>query len=287
MVPTKDRNQSSIFIRYRNEGILVDCGEGTQRQFKKKGIPITKITKILITHWHGDHVFGLPGIISTLGASEYSGKLQIYGPVGTKKHFDAMFKAFVFDKRIKLEVNEINKEGKFFENDYFCLETMKLEHGIITLGYNFIEKDIRHIDTKKVKKFGIPQGPLLGKLQSNKPIFYKGKKINPNDVTYIEKGKKITIISDTVPCKNALKLAKNADILICESTYTSELEKKGEEYGHMTAKQAGLLANRANVKKLILTHFSARYKNTQEIEEDARAVFDNTIVAEDFMVVKI
>ncbi len=133
MVPTKDRNQSSVLIRYKNHGILIDVGEGTQRQMKKANIPITRITKILITHWHGDHVFGLPGIISTLGASEYTKKLEIYGPKGTKKHFEAMFKAFVFDKRINMEIKEV-KEGKFFENDEFILEAMSLEHGLTTLG---------------------------------------------------------------------------------------------------------------------------------------------------------
>ncbi|MBU1004246.1 MAG: ribonuclease Z [Nanoarchaeota archaeon] len=286
MVPTKERNQSAVLIRYKNEGILVDCGEGTQRQFKQKGIPLTKITKILITHWHGDHVFGIPGVMSTLGASEYNRTLEIYGPKGTKKHIEAMFSAFVFDRRIKFEVKEIS-EGKFFENDEFYLETLPLEHGIITLGYNFIEKDIRHIDIKKVKKLGVPDGPLMGELQDNKEISFKGRKIKPEDVTYVEKGKKISVIADTIPCNNAVKLAENADLLICEATYSSKLEGKGEEYGHMTGKQAGMIANQANVKKLVLTHFSARYKTTQEVEEDAKDVFANCVAANDFMVFKV
>lgn len=286
MVPTKDRNQSGVFISYKNEGILIDCGEGMQRQFKQKGIPLTKITKILISHWHGDHVFGLPGIISTLGTNEYQKTLEIYGPKGTKKHIESMFKAFVFDKRIKFTINEI-KQGKFFENKKFYLEALPLEHGVTTLGYNLIEKDIRHIDIKKTKKLGIPHGPLLGKLQNNEAIAFKGKKINPKDVTYIEKGRKISVIADTIPCKNAVTLAKDADLLICESTYSSKLEEKGEAYGHMTGKQAGLIANQANVKKLFLTHFSARYKTTHEVEEDARNVFDNSQAAKDFMVVRL
>jgi len=286
MVPTKDRNQSAVLIRYKNEGILIDCGEGTQRQFKQKGIPLTKITKILITHWHGDHVFGLPGVISTLGSQEYQKTLEIYGPRGTKKHFEAVFNAFVFDKKINIVIKEV-EEGRFFENDDFCLESIKLEHGIITLGYNFVEKDIRHVDVDMTKKLGIPHGPLLGKLQNNEQITFNGEKISPKDVTYVEKGKKVTIIADTSPCKNAVKLAKDADLLICEATYSSKLEEKGEEYGHMTGKQAGLIANNSNAKKLILTHFSARYKTTDEVEEDARNVFSNSIAAKDFMVVKL
>ncbi len=283
MVPTKDRNQSGIFIRYKNEGILIDCGEGTQRQFKQKGIPLTKITKILISHWHGDHVFGLPGVMSTLGSAEYEKTLEIYGPKGTKKHFEAMFKAFVFDNRIKYEIKEI-KSGKILENKDIYIETLPLEHGVTTMGYSLVEKDIRHVDAKKAKKLGIPNGPLMGKLQRNETVSHKGKKINPKDVTYIEKGKKITVIADTVPCKNAVKLAKEADLLICEATYDSKLQEKGEAYGHMTGKQAGLIANQANVKKLVLTHFSARYKTTHEVEEDAKGVFSNSIAAKDFMV---
>jgi ribonuclease Z len=286
MVPTKDRNQSGVLIRYKNEGILVDCGEGTQRQFKQKGIPLSRITKILITHWHGDHVFGLPGVISTLGAADYQKTLEIYGPKGTKKFMENMFKAFVFDRRIKLEIKEI-QSGKFFENKEFYLETLPLEHGVVTLGYNFIENDVRHVDAKKVKKLGVPSGPLMGKLQMNETITFKGKKINPKDVTYVETGRKITIIADTVPCKNAVKLAKDADLLICEATYCSDLEEKGEAYGHMTGKQAGLIANQANATKLVLTHFSARYITTHEVEEDAKNVFNNSIAAKDFMVFKI
>ncbi len=286
MVPTKERNQSGVFIRYKNEGILVDCGEGMQRQFKQKGIPLTKITKILITHWHGDHVFGLPGVISTLGTEEYSKTLEIYGPKGTKRHMEDMFRAFVFDRRIKFEIKEI-KSGKFFEKRDFYLEALPLEHGVVTLGYSFVERDIRHIDVKKIKKLGIPHGPLLGKLQRGEGIIFKDRKVDPNDVTYIEKGKKITIIADTIPCKNVVKLAKDADLLVCEATYSSKLEEKGEAYGHMTGKQAGLVANQADAKKLLLTHFSARYKTTHEVEEDAKGVFSNSIAAKDFMVLKV
>ncbi|MBW2990004.1 ribonuclease Z [Candidatus Woesearchaeota archaeon] len=287
MVPTKERNQSGVFIRYKNEGILVDCGEGMQRQFKQKGIPLGRITKILITHWHGDHVFGLPGIMATLGSGDYSKTLRIYGPTGTKKHIDSMFKAFIFDKNnISFEVKEV-KSGKVFEDKGYVIEALPLEHGITTLGYKITEKDIRHVDMKKAKKAGIPEGPLIGKLQDNASFRFRGKKISPKDFTYIEKGKKIAVLGDTCPCKNAVTLADSSDLLVCEATYSSKLEEKGEAYGHMTGKQAGLIANQADAKKLILTHFSARYKTTHEVEEDAKSVFNNSIAAKDFMVFRV
>ena len=286
MVPTKERNHSAVFLRYKNEGILIDCGEGTQRQFKVAGIPITKVTKILITHWHGDHTLGLPGLIQSLGASEYSKRLEIFGPRGTKKHFEHMFKAFIFDQRIELVIKEVDA-GIFFENKEFVLEAFELEHGTKTLGYRFTEKDRRKIDIKKVKNIGIPEGPLLGKLQDGKTIDFNGKKISPKESTYILEGRKIGFISDTVQCNNCIKIAKDVDVLICESTYHSKLEEKGGKYGHLTAKQAAMIANKANVKRLVLTHFSARYKSSKEVEEDAKDHFNNVVAAYDFMKVRL
>lgn len=282
MVPTKERNQSGVLISYKTHGVLIDCGEGTQRQMKMANVPLTKITKILITHWHGDHTLGLPGVIQSLGAAEYNKKLEIYGPKGTKTRIEHMFKAFVMDRRVEMEVFEI-KEGKFFENPEFILEAYELDHGIETMGYNFIEKDRRKINVSKVKKIGIPDGPLLGKLQEGKDITFKSKKIKSDEVTKVVKGRKISIIADTLPCDNCYKLSGGADLLICESTYSSKLEEKGENYKHMTSKQAALIANKANAKKLVLTHFSARYKSTLELNDDARTYFDNTVCAYDLM----
>ncbi|MFW9876279.1 MAG: ribonuclease Z [Candidatus Thorarchaeota archaeon] len=286
MVPTKERNQNAVLIRYKNEGILVDCGEGTQRQLKMAGVKLTSVSKILISHWHGDHVLGLPGLIQSMAASDYHGVLEVYGPKKTKDSFKNMFKTFMFDRNIDIKIKEVGS-GVFFQNNDFSLEAMPLEHGIDTLGFNFIEKDKRKINVSKMKKFGLKEGPLVGNLQEGKSIVFKGKKIVPDDVSTIVKGKKITFISDTIPCKNADLLAKDADLLICEATYSSDLEEKSREYFHMTSKQAAELASRCNVKKLMLTHFSARYKNLLELEEDARNYFDNTICAEDLMKISL
>ena len=282
MVPTKERNQSGILISYGNEVILVDCGEGTQRQLKIAGEKLTRITKILISHWHGDHVLGLPGLIQSMSASGYDKTLHLYGPVGTENFMKRMFEVFLFDRKIDIKVYEI-KSGEFFENESLILGAELLDHNIETLGFNIIEKDKRKINLRFTKKIGIPEGPLLGKLQDGKGIVWKGKKVDADEATNIVKGKKITIISDTMPCNGANKLAKDSDLVICESTYSSSLESKGEEHGHMTSKQAAELANRCNAKKLVLTHFSARYKNTHELEEDARNYFDNVLCAKDFM----
>ncbi len=286
MVPTKERNHIATFINYGSEGILIDCGEGTQRQMKISGIKVTKVTKILISHWHGDHILGLPGLIQTMAASEYNGVLEIYGPVGIKKRIKDIFDVFIFDKNIQIKVKEIKKK-KFYDGKYFYLEALELSHGIKCFGFNFIEKDHRRINIRKIKELGIPECPLLGKLQENKSIVFKGKKITPEETTYVVKGKKITIISDTLVCKNCYELSKDADLLICEASYKSDLEEKAQEYKHLTAKQAAQIASISNVKRLILTHISARYKDPKEIEEDAKQIFDNVVVAYDLMKVKV
>ena len=286
MVPTKERNHSSILISYGPENILVDCGEGTQRQLKIAGIKLTKITKILISHWHGDHVLGLPGLIQSMSSSGYNKTLNIYGPKGTKKLIEKMFEVFGFDQKFEIKVIEI-KSGKFFEDDEFILETEQLEHNIETLGYRLSEKGKRKIDLSYTKKLGIPEGPMLGKLQDEKSITWKGKKTDIDRATILTKGKSVAIVTDTIPCKGADKLAKDVDLLISEATYASDLEEKGAEYGHMTAKQAAEIANRGRAKQLILTHFSARYKNTSDLEDEARTYFDNVLTAEDFMKINL
>ena len=287
MVPTKERNHSGILLNFKGSNILIDCGEGTQRQLKIAKISPNKINKILITHWHGDHVLGLPGLIQTMAAGCYEGILEIYGPKGTKEKIKHMFNAFEFDQNnIKLKITEIRK-GKFFENNEFVLETLELEHGIPCLGYNFIEKDRRKIELSRAKKEGLKEGPLLGKLQDGKSVTINNKKIVPDDVSYVVKGKKISFVLDTLPCKNAYILSKDADLLISEATYKSELEEKGEQYNHMTTKQAASIANKSNVKSLILTHISARYKDAKDVEEDAKDFFDDVKCAYDFMKIKL
>ncbi len=287
MTPTKERNHSSALLRFKSEGILFDCGEGTQRQIKFANHKLTEITKILISHWHGDHVLGLPGVLQSLGMSEYNKTLEIYGPKGSKKKINDMVKVFEFENKPNFVVYDIEKEGKIFENKNFKIEAFKLEHGMPTLGFVFTEKDRRRINLNFIKKKGIPDGPLLGKLQDGKSITYKGKKIDVEEATYIVRGKKLGFISDTVLCKGCYTIAEGCDVLVCESAYTSALEEKALEYKHMTAKQAGQIASQANVKTLILNHFSPRYKNINDIEEDVKTVFADAICAYDLMKIKI
>ena len=284
MLPTKERNTNAIFISYNTEGILIDCGEGTQKQFRLAGISPTKVTKLLITHWHGDHVLGILGLLQSLGASNYTKKLEIYGPKGSKNFFKNLILGIVFRSRINYEINEL-EEGKFFENKDFYLESNKVKHSIDCLAYSLIEKDKRKINLDYTKKFGLTQHPLLGELQNGKDIIYNSKKISAEKATILKKGRKFSIIIDTAYVDKLVDIAKDSEILICEATW---LEKdKLKDYEHLTSKQAGLLAKKAKVKKLILTHFSQRYKNLDEILKEAKKEFKNTIVANDLMSLEI
>jgi ribonuclease Z len=285
MQPTKLRNHSGILLNYKKENILLDCGEGIQRQMRVAGIKPAKITKICISHWHGDHVFGLPGLMSSMGADKPDSKIKIYGPPGTKPYLTNMFKSFAAKDIIEHEIHEITK-GKMFENDDFILEAQELKHSVKCIGFSFIEKDRRRIKLAKANKLGL-NGPILGKLQQGKDVTVDGKKIKSNEVTYIVPGKKISYIADTVPCKGAENLAKDCDLLISEGTHLDDIKEKTEKYMHLTVKQAALIASENNVKKLIITHISQRYKEPSEILAEAKTYFNEVRVAEDFMKINI
>ena len=289
MQPTKTRNHAGVLLSYKKENILFDCGEGIQRQMRIAGVKPAKITRLCITHWHGDHVFGIPGLLSSMGADrtgqEEEQVLHIYGPKGSKVYLTNMIKSFAAKDIIPFEVHEVSV-GKVYEGDDFILEVQKLEHSVPCVGYSFREKDKLRIDVAKAKKLGL-EGPVLGKLQLGEDVTVKGKKIKAKDVTYSTMGKKISYVTDTVPCKGADLLAKNADLLICEGTHLDEIREKSEKSRHMTVKQAALIASENNVQKLVITHISQRYKMSSEIIEEARTYFNNSVVAEDFMKIKV
>jgi ribonuclease Z len=285
MVPTKERNVQSIYLNHDGEGILIDCGEGTQRQMNLAGINRLSVKKIFISHWHGDHVSGIIGLIQTLGSVTHPGKLEIFGPKGTKERMKHLLKTCVFNLRIKLKIHEFNCKNleTVFENDSYKINAINLYHGTPCLGYSFIKKDIIKIDMDKVKKLGLKQGSWLKKIQKNKEVKVKNKNVKPEDVSFVKKGYKLSFVLDTKFCKNSILLAENSDILVCESVYADDLQELAAKYKHMTAHDAAKIAERSNSKKLYLTHFSQRYKNTKVLLEDAKSIFKNSVAAEDFM----
>ncbi len=285
MQPTKMRGHSGILLSYKAENILFDCGENIQRQMRIAGIKPAKVTRLCISHWHGDHVFGIPGLLSSMGADKSESVLEIYGPLGTKQYLEYMVKSFAAKDIIPFVVHEV-KSGIIFENDDFVLEAQPLKHSTSCIGFTFREKDRLRINVSKAAKWGL-SGPLLGKIQRGEMVMHNGKKIAPADVAYVVKGKKISYIADTVPCEGADLLAKDADLLISEGTHLDEIKEKTAKFMHLTVKQAALIASENNAKKLIVTHISQRYKSSAEVASEARTYFDNSFVAEDFMRMKV
>lgn len=279
-IPTAKRNHSGILLNYKEENILFDCGEGTQRQFRKAKLNPCKITRIAITHIHGDHIFGLPGLLSTLNFSGYNKELIIYCPKGARKIIEEFIDVEHLKNGFKIKILEVI--GKFYENSEFYLEAESMHHGLPTNAYNFVIKDKLRIDKSKLKKYKIEHGPMLKNLKEGKDIIYKGKKYKAKDLLYGEKGKKISFVMDTLFNNKIVKFVKDADLLICDSSFSSENSKEAKEHLHLTAKQDGEIAKTAKAKKLVLTHISQRYDNhIKGLLEDAKKSFKNVSVAED------
>jgi ribonuclease Z len=285
-IPTVKRNHSSILLNYKDENILIDCGEGTQRQFRKARLNPCKITRILITHWHGDHVLGLIGLFSTLAVSGYNKTLFIYGPKGTKRRIDELIKIFNFVKEYEIKIEEV--KGKFFETEEFYLEAEEMEHGIPANAYCFVKKGLIRINKEELKKSGLPSGKILQELKKGKDIVYEKKKYSAEKLTYKEGNAKVCFILDTLMNKKIIPFSKDSDLLVCEASFDSSLEEHAKEHKHLTAKQAGEIAKKAKVKKLILTHISQRYEREPNVLlKDAKDVFELTSIAKDLESVEI
>jgi ribonuclease Z len=286
-VPTKKHNHPALLINYKDENILIDCGEGTQRQFRYADLSAAKITRLLITHWHGDHILGIPGLMQTLAMNDYSKKLHVYGPKGTKRYMSEIMNIFAFIGKIDMEIHEVDNETVFETKD-FQIKSERLSHGTECLAYSFIEKAKTRLDKKKLKKFKLPNSPLLGELQQGKDIIFNGKKIKASDVCYKQESRKVTIILDTGLCDSAIRTAKDADILVCESSYLESDKDIAEDRNHLTAKQAATIAKKAKAKSLYLVHLSQRYEGIPKvIEKEAKSIFKSTTIANDLDVVEI
>ena len=286
MAPTKERNHPSFVIRYGKELILFDCGEGTQRQLKYAKLSSNKISRIFISHWHGDHVLGLPGLLQTLAANNYNGKLEIFGPETTIKRINKLIEIFPFEREFTMNILEIKKDGLIYENEKYSIFAREVEHSVKCFGFKFVEKDKINLDKKLLKKFGLKEGPYLQELKKGRNIRINGKTIKPTDVGRVIPGKKIGYIADTAICDNAYLIAQNTDILICEATFDQDLEEKARNRLHLTCKDAALIASQANAKKLVLFHFSQRYDDVSNLIEHAKEIFPNTVGAYDFMKIK-
>jgi ribonuclease Z len=283
-IPTKDRNHSSIFFQYQNNLFLFDCGECTQRQLIKKGLSFYKIDNIFLSHLHGDHVLGIPGLLQTL---DFHGKekINIYGPSGTKELINNILKCFYIGETIKVNVKEIS-EGIIFNTSEFFIESAKLNHTVECFGFSFKEKDYLKLNKDKIKLFNLSNLEIK-ELLDKKRIKKGGKTIKIEDISYLKKGFKFTYIADTYYTENIFKLAKNSDILVIECTYFDQNEE-AKEYKHLSfeifKEKIYPKLKKLNVKKIYLTHFSRRFKDLTIFEEAIKKEkMNNVFLAHDFL----
>lgn len=289
-VPTNDRSLPSIVIQREGDILMFDCGEGTQRQMIKAKIGLNRKMIIFITHMHGDHVLGLPGVIQTMSLLGRDKPLQIYGPPGVRDYLESIFKTVRFWLNFPVEISEIEREGTIYESRDYEVQAVWAEHSIQSLAYAFIEKPRPgRFHPEKAIALGVPKGPLWSTLQRGAEVTLPdGRIVRPLDIMEPPRpGRKIVYSGDTRPSERIIDLARNADVLIHEATLSDELAEKAEEEGHSTPSEAAQIALRANVKLLVLTHISARYADPKVLLEQARRIFLNTCLPNDLEVIEV
>jgi len=269
---------------------MFDCGEGVHRQMIKAKTGFHKKMKIFISHMHGDHILGLPGLLQTMALLDREKKLDVYGPPGIKRFLEDMRKTVQFVLTFPVEIHEINEAGVVCEEKDYNVQAVWANHVIPSLAYAFIEKPRPgRFYPAKAKALGVPEGPLWSRLQHGHDIkLPNGKIVKPEHVSGpLRPGRKIVYSGDTRPFRGFTKFASGADLLIHDATLDDELAERAEEDGHSTPSQAAKNAKEAKVKALVLTHISARYEDASVLLKHARKIFKNTQGAEDFMKIEL
>ena len=282
--PTRRRNHGAYLVRWNEEGFLFDPGEGTQRQFIFANIAPPCVNRIFVSHFHGDHCLGLGSMLMRLNLDKVTHPIHCYYPASGKVYFDRLRYGTMYHENIRVIEHPVHGEGVIDEDDTFRIEAYSLDHGVENFAYRIIEKDVRRFEKEKLKMAGVA-GPLVRQLEAQGHVIVDGKKVHVDEVSYFQKGDVFAIVIDTLPCPGALKAAKDATILLCESTYLKEHAHLAKEYLHMTAEEAATIAKKSGGKLLVLTHFSARYQELDGFEREARALFPSTVVADDLKVI--
>ncbi len=295
-VPTRSRNVSSVALRLpqRAELWLFDCGEGTQHQILRSDLKISQLTRIFITHMHGDHIFGLMGLLATCGLAGNPSQIAIYGPPKLDEYLRACSRYSQTHLSYPIQVHTV-EPGVIYEDEEFIVSCGRLEHRVTAFGYRLEEKDRPgRFDVEKAKALSIPPGRVYGQLKRGETVtLLDGRQINGASLSGpTEEGRKLAYCTDTIYCDEAVSLAQNADVLIHEATFSHQDADLAFQRLHSTSTMAAQVANSAQVKRLIMTHFSPRYAPGNNLElkdllQEARAIFPNTEMAYDFLTYEI
>ena len=286
--PTENRGLSCICLERDGEILMFDAGEAAQISYMKSGLGWNKKMKLFVTHLHGDHCVGILGILQTMSMQNRTETLEIFGPNGIEEFIAANIKVLNFGLSFPVLITIVN-EGKILENEMYSINVCKANHSVTAFSYLFEEKDkAGRFNLEKARELGIPEGGLWNKLQNGNEVIIDGKTIKPNQVLGVKRpGKKIGISGDTMPTKSLETFFENCDYLVFDSTFLDKEKQKAMETCHSTAKQAAILGKNAKVKNLILTHFSARYKDEIGHMKEALEIHNSVITAKDLLEIEI
>lgn len=290
-VPTRSRNVSAVALRppQRAEFWLFDCGEGTQHQILRSDLKISQLRRIFITHLHGDHIFGLMGLLATYGLAGSPTRIDIYGPPGLNEYLQACQRYSYTHLSYPTKVHTV-KPGVVYEDEEYTVICGNLKHRVTAIGYRIVEQDRPgRFNVEKATQLGIPSGPVYGQLKRGETVTLPdGRQINGAELCgSTEIGRKIAYCTDTIYCDGAVELAQDADVLIHEATFAHKDANLAFEALHSTSTMAAQVALNARVGQLIMTHFSPRYAPGNDLQlddllQEARAIFPNTQMAYDF-----
>jgi ribonuclease Z len=284
--PTRYRNHNGYLLRAGDEAFLFDPGEGTQRQMALHGVSATAITRICITHLHGDHCLGLPGMIQRLALDRVTRRVPLYHPASGAAYIDRLRRASIFDDVTDIVPVPVFRGGELDRTDQLTLTALPLRHRVDSVGYRIEEAPHVNFDVDRLRALGI-DGPDIGRLRRDGTLEKDGRTVHLADVSVTTPGRVFAFVMDTARCESAVELARDADLLVCESTFLSEQADIAERYGHLTARQAAEIAVAAGARQLLLTHFSQREPDTSRYVSDAATTFPGVIGAEDGMRVEI
>ncbi|MCL4399030.1 ribonuclease Z [Candidatus Parvarchaeota archaeon] len=269
--PTRTRNHPSIYINLAGNNMLFDCGEGTQRQIRIAGLS-PSIDSIFITHWHGDHSLGVGGIIQSLNMLRREKPLEIYGPTGTDSSVRHIISTYKFHNMVKVKTVSLKlpRASKIMESKDYEVYGINLPHNVMCIGYKIKEKDRLNIRQDLLRKTGIKSGPFLKGLKQQKDVSYNGRRLRWRHFTYLKKGRSLVYMTDFSYERKLASFAKDADALLIESTFSSDMEEKALQFNHLTVRQALTLGKSARAKNIFLTHISQRYEDKKELDEQVK-----------------
>lgn len=282
-IPTGFRALPSVVVRREGELVMFDCGEGTQVRMAASGLGLNKPMKIFITHMHGDHVLGLPGLLMSMSLLGRTRGLEIYGPPGIRDFLESIVRILGCDPKFPIAIEEI-RAGEVVEGRGYRILAEAAEHGIPCNAFSLEEEAKREFLPDRAMELGVPRGPLWKELQLGRAVSINGRVVEPCQVLGEPKrGRKIVYASDTRPSESIVRLSEGADLLIHDSTFDDSRAEEAKEYGHSTASEAASVAKGAGVGALILFHLSPIYRDPAPLLLQAKRIFPNTMVAYDSM----